>query len=668
MPPRKHKLRVAVTNKEIIELLTIPDTSGSEDSLEDYESEPEDNQSLASYLSVASTGPSTSTSSSINPNPSTSKLITATDTTTNIIIDRIFQENDSKGEWSSSDEEPLQTVCNKNYNLDITSQRIDPVHDDAELCVSDAQSDDSENSDYDETEWKKVNLEQIAEINRIFQEDGFDVGVYPIYFFSIVSPPIEYFERFFANDVMNLISVQTNLYAHQNNAKNWTDTNATEIKALLGIHLLMSLHPLPQETQYWSSDPLYHVQPIADIMPLKRYKKLMECFHLNDNTKASKRDEPGYDKLFKLRPLIDLLNDRFSRECSMSKSQSIDECMVKFKGRSSLKQYMPMKPIKRGYKIWARADSSSGYLYQFEVYCGKTEGVVEVGLGPNVVLRLSEAIRNKGCHVTFDNFFTSVALMRDLYAYGIHSTGTIRSDRRGLPKMVKNKNRLQKHTSKWRVDTETNTIASVLWKDTKPVNVLTTGFDPKKIIDVQRTQKDGNKALVKCPLAIAQYTKRMGGVDQFDQFRSHYKIGRRSKKWWLRLFYFLLEAAAINSFILYKVVHNGKKISQIKFRERLAYGLIDGFTSRKRTAGHSWKRLKVNEPNDNILKSGVPREIRYAQLGVHWPEELPSFRRCYLCSTRTKNKRSRFQCSKCQVALCVAPCFSKFHQTDNYTW
>ena len=37
---------------------------------------------------------------------------------------------------------------------------------------------------------------------------------------------------------------------------------------------------------------------------------------------------------------------------------SIDEAMIPFKGRSSMKQYMPKKPIKRGFKIWVRADAS----------------------------------------------------------------------------------------------------------------------------------------------------------------------------------------------------------------------------------------------------------------------------------------------------------------------
>jgi hypothetical protein len=45
--------------------------------------------------------------------------------------------------------------------------------------------------------------------------------------------------------------------------------------------------------------------------------------------------------------------------------------MVRFKGRSSLKQYNPMKPVKREYKLWCRADMS-GYIYECDVYQSKT--------------------------------------------------------------------------------------------------------------------------------------------------------------------------------------------------------------------------------------------------------------------------------------------------------
>ena len=69
--------------------------------------------------------------------------------------------------------------------------------------------------------------------------------------------------------------------------------------------------------------------------------------------------------------------------------------MIKFQGRSSLKQYMPMKPTERGIKVWVRADSKNGYFSQFEMYTGKKKGAVEHQLGTRVVKDLTEDLKGK---------------------------------------------------------------------------------------------------------------------------------------------------------------------------------------------------------------------------------------------------------------------------------
>jgi hypothetical protein len=50
---------------------------------------------------------------------------------------------------------------------------------------------------------------------------------------------------------------------------------------------------------------------------------------------------------------------------------AVDESMEPFKGRSSMKQYMPMKPVRRVYKVWCLADSRTGFVRQFDIYSGK---------------------------------------------------------------------------------------------------------------------------------------------------------------------------------------------------------------------------------------------------------------------------------------------------------
>ena len=71
---------------------------------------------------------------------------------------------------------------------------------------------------------------------------------------------------------------------------------------------------------------------------------------------------------------------------------SIDEAISGFKGISALKQYLPLKPTNRGYKIWCLCESKSGYFLNFSVYTGKSENSSRIyGLGEKVVLFLSES-------------------------------------------------------------------------------------------------------------------------------------------------------------------------------------------------------------------------------------------------------------------------------------
>jgi hypothetical protein len=78
-------------------------------------------------------------------------------------------------------------------------------------------------------------------------------------------------------------------------------------------------------------------------------------------------------KLYYIEDVVACLKKTFAKAISESNRQSIDESMVKFKGRSSLKQYLPLKPIKRGVKIWERFASRTGYVYDFNIYSGKEE-------------------------------------------------------------------------------------------------------------------------------------------------------------------------------------------------------------------------------------------------------------------------------------------------------
>ena len=149
--------------------------------------------------------------------------------------------------------------------------------------------------------------------------------------------------------------------------------------------------------------------------------------NFNDNTFMKKRDEENYNKLFKVRPLIDKLRSNFLK----IEHHFIDEIKIPFKGHHSLKQYIKNKPHKWGIKMFARAEIS-GFIYDFEIYVGKgtTKNTSALGISGDIVLRPTENIpRNENFKIFFDNWFSSFDLLCHLTEIGILATGTVRISR-----------------------------------------------------------------------------------------------------------------------------------------------------------------------------------------------------------------------------------------------
>jgi hypothetical protein len=235
----------------------------------------------------------------------------------------------------------------------------------------------------------------------------------------------------------NLIE-QSNLYAVQRG------TNKDEILVFLGLNMLMGYHRLPNWRHYWSTSKDLNVPYVPSAMSRDRFDAILSNLHVNDNMQMP-RDKK--DKLYKLRPLINTLNKSFSSLYNGTRELSVDESMIMFKGRSSLKQYNPMKPIKRGYKLWCLSDQK-GYIKKFEIYEGKNEAVAEkfsaFGLGERVVLSLTEDEWGKNRIIYFDNYFTSLPLLEKLKTEHTLACGTVRSGRKGLPSNMRDDKTLKR--------------------------------------------------------------------------------------------------------------------------------------------------------------------------------------------------------------------------------
>ncbi|KFM66377.1 PiggyBac transposable element-derived protein 4, partial [Stegodyphus mimosarum] len=224
--------------------------------------------------------------------------------------------------------------------------------------------------------------------------------------------------------------------------------------------------------------------------------------------------------------------------------------MVKFKGRLGIVQYMPLKPDKRWLKIWMLCTSHLGYTVNFELYAGKRDKIVRSGkgLGYDVVTHLIKPLTIKGHELYVDRFFTSVQLMVDLLKYKFYSCGTVMPNRKHLLPEIK--------TLKLKIPNESQTFQNgkfpnlfcTSWVDKKQIFMLSTNTK-NELCHVNR-RKGADKIEVLCPRSFAVYNTHMGGVDLADQRRKYYTVARKSSKWWMCVFWFLLDITINNAYII----------------------------------------------------------------------------------------------------------------------
>ena len=308
----------------------------------------------------------------------------------------------------------------------------------------------------------------------------------------------------------------------------------------------------------------------------------------------------------------------------------IIQYIIQLTGRSMMKQYMPMKPVKRGFKVWVRADAVTGFFCEFDVYVGKPSdgSTTEVGLGERVVLQLSERLRGGNYQLYCDNYFTTCHLLDTLHTHHLYGCGTTRSNRRGFPESLK---QVSLQRGEHMFCQRGNLVASV-WMDKKPVTMLSTLSQADVTHTAQRKQRDGSRLTVQCTDAVVLYNKNMGGVDLGDQLRQYYRVRTRCTKYYKYIFWFLFDVAITNSYILSLFAPTSMPLSQQRlkaYRLKLADQLVGTYNSRKRlgrpptTSAH---------PPPSLPSTHDPPPPQASRTALHLPSNHHERRRCVYCS------------------------------------
>jgi hypothetical protein len=234
-----------------------------------------------------------------------------------------------------------------------------------------------------------------------------------------------------------------------------------------------------------------------------------------------------------------------------------------------------------------------------------------------------------------------------------HTTGTLRSNRKGNPKSVTAKD-LKPGQHVWQ---QYKSVYVSKWRDKRPVLMITTAYQPK-VVEVQNKYKvKKNK-----PIEVANYNENMSGVDRADQMIAYYSCPRKTIRWYKKVMYHLLDLAIHNAHFLYETK---SKMSFLDFRNSLIKQMIQlDIKHGKELGGKRQSRDPSPTPGNG---DETPHYQERIPPPAGWTRSSSYFLRCKQCyKDNKKRKQTSFRCKDCptQPALCPGKCFETWHKAQ----
>ncbi len=287
---------------------------------------------------------------------------------------------------------------------------------------------------------------------------------------------------------------------------------------------------------------------------------------------------------------------------------------------------------------------------------------------------------------------------------GIYCMGTTRKKAAGVPLQLQqylNNNSELIWDSTIAQVIDNNTLAFI-WQDNKAVCALTTAHSLHHTEDrIQQTRKcpkisSENRRILDpvfkgllfkdlfIPRAIDDYNHHMKGVDQADQLRAAFTCHRKqSYRTQMPLIYFLIDVARVNAYLLWlwssvTRTANAKHThrSHREFIQAVSYQLL-----------HSNDKLEKEEEDSQSLPTVVlqrhHKHIQKKSYGrCQWGKLHPpgcarkrAPKRAFgtdstqsvnngISTTILGGSKTQFECSKCQVWLCMGgECWAQYHRS-----
>lgn len=570
-------------------------------------------------------------------------------------LDESFEDESDISNVYDSDADPEYRPGENNTNINFIgpSQSLETSADDpsADESFSESSSDNSDDEPVDNSNLWVNNYLDIPDFG--FNSDS--IGIKLEINESARNNPIEIFKQIWTDEITEIFVSSINKYGenmslqcrpHNKGSRNthFKRTTSEEVQHFLAVCLLGGSIQFSVVRDMFSNNPLYYHPIAGHIMSGRRFEKLCRCF----SVEYANDTNPLVGPMKKLYPVFDMLIQNFQKSYFPDENLSLDESLLLHRGRLVWRQYIKGKKAKYGIKFYELC-THDGYVLNVDMYKGKqTSSAVEEGVSKvdNIVLTLMKPLLNKGHSLYMDNFYNSVTLSNILLEKKTHTTGTLRSNRRGNPKEVTTK-KLKRGDHIWR---RNKNVYVSKWKDKRDVLCLTTKSHPKII-----PSKNKYGILKNKPAEIVDYNNCMSGIDCSDQMVSYYSSPRKSARWYKKVLYHMLDITTWNSYFIYKK-HFNTNLSFKQFRDLLIKNVIGLPIQTTATDLFKIKKTTIQAPENNHYAEKIPVPKNY--------KRQTYFKNCIQCYKTKIRKQTSFQCKVCGKPLCPGKCFEEWHNRN----
>jgi hypothetical protein len=448
--------------------------------------------------------------------------------------------------------------------------------------------------------------------------------------------PFDVLNLIITDELISVWTTYTNAY-HRMHHDTDLNLSVNELLAFVAVQIYMGIVTMPRVDMYWDGD---HHQPfITALFSRSRWQSILAAFSVSNPHEFDESVGPSEY----VAELVHHLNDTFPSLYKPGQNLCIDEMMIAYKGRADIRQYIPSKPHKWGYKFYCLAESA--YLIRMDLYTGASDSTSEHGSTHDLVMRMMDGYDDKSYNLFIDNWFSSPTLATHLHVRGIAVCGSVNLNRRGMPPSTQLNDRM---FNKWvrgqymHLQSGNNCLA--IWKDSNVMKVLYNHIQPDtRPTTLKRWGINHARIDLPVPQAIHDYFYNARAVDVLGQLHYAYPIGRKAMSSLSRLVWGLMDICIVNAYTLFKMTHGD--ITQLDFRIQLYKELAAMYATER-----------------DIVRSRDAADRGVQLVRDHYPKLTVTKRDCVHCSDRkVKRVESKYICAGCNVHLCVDPCFRSYH-------